>query len=297
MIGYAGCGVVLGTLARLYHICKSSVTDRKNNQPEYVLTGPHFFEDLCIARHSLLMSIIRQFKLSNQLLQPLLHIHHPGLTSYSRALEVQRDYICKHRDFQTLDVVEFRKNNPQNPAPTLLTFETFPTYVCHRSQVSRLSQQQIAYLRNKGKSSFHEDRRLGQITFHGPGQLLAFLITTIKPRVEPAINHFNLVESAVILTCSAYGIKGFISLNPGVWTRSNNRIATFGKQAGKYVTSYHTALNVTTKIGWIRRLSDCGLGEHSVTSFEREGVKGVTVDEVANVFGQKTMALMASFHV
>ncbi len=243
------------------------------------------------------MSLLRQFKHSYQPSQPLLHIHHPGLTSYARALEVQREYVCKHRDFQTLDIVEFRKNNPQNPTPTLLTFETFPTYVCHRSQVSRLSQHQIAYLRNKGKSSFYEDRRLGQITFHGPGQLLAFLITAVKPHVEPALGHFNLVESAVILTCSAYGIKGFISLNPGVWTSPNNRIATFGKQAGKYVTSYHTALNVTTKIGWIRRLSDCGLGEHSVTSFEREGVIGATVDEVASVFAQKTMALMASFHV
>lgn len=243
------------------------------------------------------MSILRPFKHSHQPLQPLLHIHHPGFTSYSRALEVERNYVCKHRDFQTLDIVEFRKNNPQNPTPTLLTFETFPTYVCHRSQVSRLSQHQIAYLRNRGRSSFHEDRRLGQITFHGPGQLLAFLITTVKPHLEPAIDHFNLVESAVILTCSAYGIKGFISSNPGVWTSSNHRIATFSKQAGKHVTRYHTALDVTTKIGWIRRLSDCGLGEHSVTSFEREGIKGATVDGVANVFAQKTVALMASFHV
>lgn len=148
-----------------------------------------------------------------------------------------------------------------------------------------------------GKSSFQEDRRLGQITFHGPGQLLAFLITTVKPRWEPTIYHFNLVEAAVILTCSAYGIKGFISLNPGVWTSPDKRIATFGREAGKYVTSCHTALNVATDLSWIRRISTCGLGKHSATSFEKEGVTGTSVDEVANVFAQKTSALMASFHI
>lgn len=243
------------------------------------------------------MSLLRQFQHSHQPFQPLLHIHLPGLTSYARALEFQGEYVRKHRDFQTLDIVEFRKNNPQNPTPTLLTFQTFPTYVCHRSQVNRLSQHQIAYLRNKGKSSFHEDRRLGQITFHGPGQLVAFLVTTVKPRVEPSLDHYNFVESAIILTCSAYGIKGFISLNPGVWTSPNNRIATFGKQAGRYVTSYHIALNVTTDLSWIRRISDCGLGGHRATSFKREGVTGISVDEVANVFAQKTSALMASFHI
>lgn len=135
------------------------------------------------------------------------------------------------------------------------------------------------------------------MTFHGPGQLVAFLVTTVKPRVEPSPDHSNFVESAVILTCSAYGIKGFISLNPGVWTSPNNRIATFGKQAGKYVTCYHIALNVTTDLSWIRRISDCGLGEQSATSFKREGVSGISVEEVANVFAQKTLALMASFHI
>lgn len=246
---------------------------------------------------SLFMSQIRQFQHSYRPFQPLLHVHIPGLTSFARALEFQGEYVRKHRDFQTLDIVEFRKNHPQNPTPTLLTFQTFPTYVCHRSQISRLSQDQIAYLRNKGKSSFHEDRRLGQITFHGPGQLVAFLVTTVKPRVEASLDHSNFVESAVILTCSAYGIKGFISLSPGVWTSPNNRIATFGKQAGRYVTSHHIALNVTTDLSWIRRISDCGLGEHSATSFKREGVRGISVDEVANVFAQKTLALMASFHI
>ena len=243
------------------------------------------------------MSVLRKFQHPHQPFQPLLHIHLPGLTSYARALEIQGEYVRKHRDFQTLDIVEFRKNNPQNPTPTLLTFQTFPTYVCHRSQVSRLSQHQIAYLRNNGQSCFQEDRRLGQITFHGPGQLVAFLITTVKPHMEPATDHSNLVESAVILTCSAYGIKGFISPNPGVWTSPNKRISTFGKQAGKYATSYHTTLNVTTNLSWIHRISDCGLGEHSPTSFKREGVTGTNVDEVANVFAQKTLALMASFHL
>lgn len=242
------------------------------------------------------MSLLRRFQKSRQPYQPLLHIHLPGLTSYAQALEIQGEYVRKYRDFQTLDIVEFRKNNAQNPTATLLTFQTFPTYLCHRSQLSRLSQHQIAYLRNNGKSSFQEDRRLGQITFHGPGQLVAFLITTVKPHVEPALDHLSLMESAVILTCSAYGIKGFISLHPGVWAGPNNRIATLGKQAGKHVASYHTALNVTTNLDWIRRISDCGFREHSATSFEREGVTGASVDEVASVFAQKISALMASFH-
>lgn len=216
-------------------------------------------------------------------LHHLLHIHLPGLTPYARALQVQSEHVRKHLDHKTQSESEFHEKYKKNPVPTLLTFETLPTYTCGRRQVGRLSMSDIAYLRNDGEAGFYEDLRGGETTYHGPGQLVAFLISTLLPRLGSTTTHVRLLESAVIDTCSIYGIKGFTTRDPGVWTSSDDKIASVGVHMRRYVTSYGIGLNVVTDLGWFDRIVACGLVGKRATSFEKEGVKGLEVNEVADV--------------
>lgn len=227
-------------------------------------------------------------------LHHLLHIHLPGLTPYARALQVQSEHVRKHLDHKTLSETEFHEKYKQIPVPTLLTFETVPTYTCGRRQVGRLSVSEIAYLRNDGKAGFYEDLRGGETTYHGPGQLVAFLISTLIPRLGGStIKHVRLLESAVIGTCSTYGIKGFITRDPGVWTSSDDKIASVGVHMRRYVTSYGIGLNVATDLGWFDRIIACGLVGKRATSFEKEGVTGIEMNEVADVLARKIDARLS----
>lgn len=226
-------------------------------------------------------------------LHHLLHIHLPGLTPYARALQVQSEHVRKHLDHKTLSEAEFHERYKQTPVPTLLTFETLPTYTCGRRQVGRLSVSDIALLRNDGKASFYEDLRGGETTYHGPGQLVAFLISTLVPRLGSTTDHVRLLEYAVIETCSRYGIKGFTTGDPGVWTSADDKIASVGVHLRQYVTSYGIGLNVATDLGWFDRIVACGLVGKRATSLEREGVTGVEVDEVADVLAGKIDARLS----
>jgi len=221
------------------------------------------------------------------------HIHLPGLTPYARALQIQSEHVRKHLDHKTLSESEFHEKYKQNPFPTLMTFETLPTYTCGRRQVGRLSVSDIAYLRNDGEAGFYEDLRGGETTYHGPGQLVAFLISTLIPRLGSTTTHVRLLESAVIDTCSAYGINGFTTRDPGVWTSADDKIASVGVHMRRYVTSYGIGLNVATDLGWFERIVACGLVGKRATSFEKEGVTGVEVNEVAEVLAGKIDARLS----
>lgn len=221
------------------------------------------------------------------------HIHLPALTPYARALQLQSEHVRRHLDHKTLSESEFHEKYKQNPVPTLLTFETLPTYTCGRRQLGRLSVSDIAYLRNDGEAAFYEDLRGGETTYHGPGQLVAFLISTIIPRLGSTTTHVRLLETAVIDTCSKYGINGFTTRDPGVWTSADDKIASVGVHMRRYVTSYGIGLNVATDLGWFDRIVACGLVGKRATSFENEGVTGLEVNEVAEVLAGKIGARLS----
>ncbi|MCJ1270205.1 hypothetical protein MMC22_010101 [Lobaria immixta] len=210
------------------------------------------------------------------------HLHLPGLTPYLCASTIQSHCVRVFLDYKALpDLVQRKKSLPY---PTLLTFQTPPTYTCGRREIGRLSLSQIAYLRNEGKAEFHEALRGGQTTFHGPGQLTAYLIRSLETRPSSSCNHVQLLETSVINTCAKYGIEGSTTENPGVWTSPERKIASVGVHMRRYVTSHGIGLNVTTDLSWFDRIVACGLVGKQVTSFEKEGVLVEDVREVADIF-------------
>ncbi|MCJ1467910.1 hypothetical protein MMC07_006535 [Pseudocyphellaria aurata] len=216
------------------------------------------------------------------------HLHLPGLTSYLRASAIQSRPVRVLLDFKALP--DRAKRKTPLPSPTLLTFQTPPTYTCGRREIGRLSAAQIAYLQTEGKAEFHEALRGGQTTFHGPGQLIAYLVRSLEARPSSPSNHVRLLETAVIDTCSKYGITGFTTENPGVWTSPEKKIASVGVHLRRYITSHGIGLNIATDLSWFDRIVACGLVGKKATSFEEEGVLGKDVVEVANVFASSVAA-------
>lgn len=195
----------------------------------------------------------------------LRHLHLPNLTSYPRASAIQ-DYLVRVH----LDHKAFKLVGPA-PSPVLLTFQTPPTYTCGRREIGRLSSTQINHLKAGGKAAFYEALRGGQTTFHGPGQITAYLILSLQEHKLNSRGHVRLLENSVISTCEHYSLSTHTTENPGVWIgpRSDDRkIASVGVHLRRHIASHGIGLNVSVDLSWFDRIVACGLVGKRATSFE-----------------------------
>ncbi|KAI9819171.1 MAG: hypothetical protein M1827_007327 [Pycnora praestabilis] len=208
----------------------------------------------------------------------LAHLRLPRITSYKHAAELQDRLVTNLLHYKS-SPIEGRVQNP-----TIITAQFQPVYTCGRRELGTVSLEQQEYLRADGRAAFVEAMRGGQTTFHGPGQLVAYPIIDLKRHSMSPRDYVRLLETTLIHTCSRYGIKGFTTENPGVWTTQDRKIAAVGVHLRRNVTSHGVGLNVRTDLWWFNRIVACGLEGKETTSFEREGVVGKTVEEVGEVF-------------
>ena len=209
----------------------------------------------------------------------LLHVHIPGIVPYARGTSIQDKLVHRFLDYKKATSFD-----QAPPTPTVLTCSFTPTYTCGRREVGCISPAQQEYLRTDGRAEFIEALRGGQTTFHGPGQLVAYLISDLRRHSVSPRQYVRLLESSVISTCAHYGIASQTTDNPGVWTSPTKKIAAVGVHLQRNITSHGIALNVSTDLWWFDRIVACGLEGKETTSFEREGVKGRPVEEVADSF-------------
>ena len=215
----------------------------------------------------------------------LRHLHLPNLTAYERASRIQECIVEHHlknrigRQGRGNVKRSFEPSSPQ-----VLTFQTPPTYTCGRREIGKLTIAQYQHLRAEGKAEFFEAQRGGQTTFHGPGQLTAYVICNLLTHGLTAKSHVHLLEQSVIDTCKYYGIEAERTENPGVWTKNGDKIASVGVHLRRYITSHGIAMNISPDLIWFDRIVACGLPEKKATSFEREGVKGIEFDNVAKTY-------------
>ncbi|KAI4174554.1 MAG: hypothetical protein LQ346_008225 [Caloplaca aetnensis] len=219
------------------------------------------------------------------------HLHLPGLTPYTQSLRIQSHLVSLH--------LSFLSSSPHStppplspPPPTLLTFQTHPTYTTGRRDHSRLTPQQISHLLANETAAYHPALRGGQTTFHGPGQLTAYLILNLKTHNFTARSYVQFLEESIIETCGRFGVKCVRTENPGVWTeddgdgKGGRKLASVGVHLRRFVTSYGVGVNVSTGLEWFERIVMCGLPGRRATSFEAEGREEVRVEEVGDVLAE-----------
>jgi lipoate-protein ligase B len=130
----------------------------------------------------------------------------------------------------------------------------------------------------------YEVERGGDVTFHGPGQLVGYPIIDLRRHKQDLHWYLRQLEDALIKAVARYGIVG--ERNPqytGVWT-SRRKLASIGVHARDWVTWHGFALNVTTDLSFFDLIVPCGIQAVTMTSLERElgGVGTPTVREVGN---------------
>ena len=134
--------------------------------------------------------------------------------------------------------------------------------------------------------------RGGDITFHGPGQLVAYPIVELAdPR--DLRRYVRALESAVIATAAAFGVGADRRDGlPGVWVAGTRKLAAVGVRVKRGVTTHGLALNVSTDLSWFDEMVPCGIPGCEVTSLERETGRSLHLTEVGGVLAHQ---LGASF--
>lgn len=197
----------------------------------------------------------------------LQHIHLKNLTPYLHASGIQSSIVERH--------LRHKANpNPCPPAPVLLTFQTPPTYTTGRRELAELDAGKRAFLEDNGRAEVFRALRGGQTTFHGPGQLVAYLICDLK-RHQLGVHAFvRLLETSLIQTCAPHGIRGYSRDEwPGVWVdistdggRSERKLASVGIHIRRHISSHGIGLNVSTDLKFFEKITACGLPGNLVTN-------------------------------
>ena len=140
--------------------------------------------------------------------------------------------------------------------------------------------------------------RGGDITYHGPGQLVGYPILDLDQFFTDIHKYLRFLEEAVIRTCAEYGVKaGRIEGLTGVWIDPESgaaarKICAFGVKCSRWVTMHGLALNVNTDLDFFNLIVPCGISDRGVTSLARETGAPVDVEEVK---GHMTRHLAALF--
>jgi lipoyl(octanoyl) transferase len=151
--------------------------------------------------------------------------------------------------------------------PVLLLVEHPPVFTIGRGgNLGNLlaTRQQLAAM----GAEFHRVDRGGDVTFHGPGQLVVYPIMKL-PGLRHAGWYVRTLEQVVIDTLSNFNIAAFRRpQRPGVWIDEGRKVCALGVRISRGVTSHGLALNVTTDLGWFRHIVPCGLSDARAASLQ-----------------------------
>ncbi|MDC6365719.1 MULTISPECIES: lipoyl(octanoyl) transferase LipB [Flavobacteriaceae] len=142
-----------------------------------------------------------------------------------------------------------------------------------------------AQLKQK-EASFYKINRGGDITYHGPGQIVGYPILDLDNFFTDIHKYLRFLEEMVILTLAEYGLEGQRSEGEtGVWldvgTPFARKVCAMGVRASRWVTMHGFALNVNTDLGYFDFMVPCGIKDKAVTSLNVElGKKEVDMEEV-----------------
>jgi lipoyl(octanoyl) transferase len=192
-----------------------------------------------------------------------------GTRAYADALELQRA-VARARIAGEVD------------QDVLLFVEHPPVITLGRSSSDAHVLASKDQLAARGVELFEVERG-GDVTFHGPGQLVGYPIIDLKRHKQDLHWYLRQVEETLIIALGQLGIPGErVSKYTGVWT-GGRKIASIGVHARDWVTWHGFALNVSTELSWFDLIVPCGIPAVTMTSVSRELGRPVTVPDVQEV--------------
>lgn len=204
----------------------------------------------------------------------LIKILKAGKTRYDSGLKLQK-YV--------VDLMKQNVNSSSNTSldGILILTEHYPVYT--------IGIRSKDYDKNYGKTlqrlgaDYYETNRGGLITFHGPGQLVAYPILNLT-KFEPSVRWYVLqLEDAVISTCKQFNLHGYRSPYTGVWV-NDKKICAMGIHVSQHLTSHGLALNCNTDLKWFEHIIPCGIVGKGVTSLSNECKRNISIEDTTDIF-------------
>ena len=204
-----------------------------------------------------------------------------GNKDYKATWEYQEELFKEIVDIK----IKNRNLTSTIPTPNFFLYVTHPhVYTLGKSgDVSNLllSEKQLT---EKG-ASFYKINRGGDITYHGPGQIVGYPILDLENFFTDIHKYLRFLEEAIILTLAEYGLKTERSPGEtGVWfdvgTPFARKICAMGVRASRWVTMHGFALNVNADLGYFDNIIPCGIRGKAVTSMHVELGREVNEEEV-----------------
>jgi lipoyl(octanoyl) transferase len=187
---------------------------------------------------------------------PALDVRRPGVVSYEDGLAIQADLVARRKAGEIPDTLLLLEHPP---------VITLGVKTRQKRDHVLASDEELAA---QGVGLF-ETGRGGDVTYHGPGQLVGYPILDLKPDRQDAHRYVRDLEEVLIRVCADYGITaGRVEGLTGVWV-GNEKIAAIGVRLSRWVTSHGFALNVSTDLSHFGLIVPCGIVDRGVTSLER----------------------------
>ena len=194
-----------------------------------------------------------------------------GLLDYQAAWDRQEEIFGEIVNAKILN----RTNNADMPTDNYLVFVEHP----HVYTIGKSGKTENLLLDEKGlkqqKASYYKINRGGDITYHGPGQIVGYPILDLDNFFTDIHLYLRTLEEAIILTLADYGIKaGRYPGYTGVWLDADNekarKICAMGVRCSRWVTMHGFAFNVNSDLNYFKHIVPCGIDDKDVTSMERE---------------------------
>lgn len=219
-----------------------------------------------------------------------------GIIDYKQAWDYQEELHKK--------VVEQKLRNRELSSDQQITTDNYLLF-CEHPHVYTLgkSGSEKNLLLNSTEleeknATFYKINRGGDITYHGPGQLVVYPIFDLENFFTDIHKYLRFLEEAVILTLQEYGVKGGrVDGLTGVWIEGEDplkarKICAMGVKCSRWITMHGIGFNINSDLQYFQNIIPCGIEDKSVTSLEKEighkvpmeEVKKKLLDNLANIF-------------
>ncbi|HPR60654.1 MAG TPA: lipoyl(octanoyl) transferase LipB [Prolixibacteraceae bacterium] len=216
-----------------------------------------------------------------------------GVSEYKQTWEYQEQLMQK-----VIDQKQAKKTDPSAESENYLLFVEHP----HVYTLGKSGDEQnllLNYIQlQAAHASFFQTDRGGDITYHGPGQIVGYPIIDLENFGIGLRKYIELMEEAIIQSLATYGLAGTRDEKAtGVWldagTPKARKICAIGVKSSRFVTMHGFALNVNTDLSYFQHINPCGFTDRGVTSIEKElgatqdfeAVKRIVLQKFIEVFG------------
>ena len=209
----------------------------------------------------------------------MLEVRKLGMMPYADALQIQQTLVRQRRDNKAPDVL-LLVEHPHVVTLGVNTRHRLSNLLVTPSQLSALGVE------------LHDVTRGGDVTYHGPGQLVGYPILDLRPDRCDVHRYVRDLETVIMRTVLTFGVRSSrIPGLTGVWV-GDEKLAAIGVRLSRWVTSHGFALNVSTDLTYFDLIRPCGIDGKGVTSLSRitgssvlcESVESVLIKEFGSVF-------------